>query len=88
MSHAAVTLTVYTSVNVGQTCINTLFILAFFKRAGHLKLNKALDLIGYLQSETHTVPLLKGLGYLELFYHIVEKRNEILLTKKLGVSSQ
>lgn len=86
MSHATVTLT--TSVNVGQTCINISFILACFKRAGHLKLNKALDLIGYLQSETHTVPLLKGLGYLELFYHIVEKRNEILLTKKLGVSSQ
>lgn len=64
------------------------FILACFNRAGYLKLNKALDLIGYLQSETHTVPLLKGLGYLELFYRIIEKRNEIVLTKKLGVSSQ
>lgn len=77
----------YKSVNRGQTCIVTLFILACCKRAGRLKLNKALDLIGYLQSETHTVPLLKGLGYLELFYHIVEKRNETVLTKKLGVSS-
>ncbi|CAG07852.1 unnamed protein product, partial [Tetraodon nigroviridis] len=53
--------------------------------AGHLKLNKALDLIGYLRSETHTVPLLKGLGYLELFYRIIEKRNETVLTNKLGL---
>uniref|UniRef100_A0A671VX51 Aminopeptidase n=1 Tax=Sparus aurata TaxID=8175 RepID=A0A671VX51_SPAAU len=44
--------------------------------AGHLPLNKALDLIGYLQLETHTVPLLEGLGYLETFYRIIEKRNE------------
>lgn len=76
------------SVNVGQTCVDILFILACFKRAGRLKLNKALDLIGYLQSETHTVPLIKGLGYLELFYRIVEIRNETVLTKKLSVSSQ
>ncbi|KAM9359901.1 endoplasmic reticulum aminopeptidase 2 isoform 1-T2 [Symphorus nematophorus] len=52
--------------------------------AGHLSLNKALDLIGYLQSETHTVPLLQGLGYLETFYQLLEKRNEIGLTSKLG----
>uniref|UniRef100_A0AAX7THQ6 Aminopeptidase n=1 Tax=Astatotilapia calliptera TaxID=8154 RepID=A0AAX7THQ6_ASTCA len=44
--------------------------------AGHLPLNKALDLIGYLLLETHTVPLLQGLGYLEAFYHLVEKRDE------------
>uniref|UniRef100_A0A671VTL7 Aminopeptidase n=1 Tax=Sparus aurata TaxID=8175 RepID=A0A671VTL7_SPAAU len=49
--------------------------------AGHLPLNKALDLIGYLQLETHTVPLLEGLGYLETFYRIIEKRNEFDLTK-------
>nr|XP_046243202.1 endoplasmic reticulum aminopeptidase 2 isoform X1 [Scatophagus argus]XP_046243203.1 endoplasmic reticulum aminopeptidase 2 isoform X1 [Scatophagus argus] len=52
--------------------------------AGHLPLNKALDLIGYLRSETHNVPLLEGLGYLESFYQIVEKRNETELTRKLG----
>ncbi|XP_003975193.2 endoplasmic reticulum aminopeptidase 2 [Takifugu rubripes] len=53
--------------------------------AGHLPLNKALDLIGYLRLETHTVPLLKGLGYLELFYRNVERRKETVLTKKLGL---
>ncbi|XP_070690250.1 endoplasmic reticulum aminopeptidase 2 [Pempheris klunzingeri] len=52
--------------------------------AGYLPLNKALDLIGYLKVETHTVPLLQGLGYLETFYHIIEKRNEVDLTSKLG----
>uniref|UniRef100_A0A7N8XX13 Aminopeptidase n=1 Tax=Mastacembelus armatus TaxID=205130 RepID=A0A7N8XX13_9TELE len=44
--------------------------------AGHLPINKALDLIGYLRLETHTVPLLQGLGYLESFYQMIEKRNE------------
>uniref|UniRef100_A0AAQ5ZU82 Aminopeptidase n=1 Tax=Amphiprion ocellaris TaxID=80972 RepID=A0AAQ5ZU82_AMPOC len=53
--------------------------------AGHLPLNKALDLIGYLKRETHTVPLLKGLGYLEAFYHIIEKRDELDLTQNLGM---
>uniref|UniRef100_A0A3Q3JAP8 Aminopeptidase n=1 Tax=Monopterus albus TaxID=43700 RepID=A0A3Q3JAP8_MONAL len=53
--------------------------------AGHLPINKALDLIGYLQSETHTVPLLEGLGYLETFYHMVEKRNELDVTHSLGM---
>uniref|UniRef100_A0A8C4I353 Aminopeptidase n=1 Tax=Dicentrarchus labrax TaxID=13489 RepID=A0A8C4I353_DICLA len=48
--------------------------------AGHLSLDKALDLIGYLQLETHTVPLLQGLGYLEAFYRMIEKRNEFDLT--------
>nr|XP_004544542.1 endoplasmic reticulum aminopeptidase 2 [Maylandia zebra] len=52
--------------------------------AGHLPLNKALDLIGYLLLETHTVPLLQGLGYLEAFYHLVEKRDESVLTHNLG----
>ncbi|XP_069565580.1 endoplasmic reticulum aminopeptidase 2 [Brachyistius frenatus] len=53
--------------------------------AGHLPLNKALDLIGYLQRETHTVPLLQGLGYLESFYQIIEKRNELDLTHNLAM---
>uniref|UniRef100_UPI0009B41DE2 endoplasmic reticulum aminopeptidase 2-like n=1 Tax=Monopterus albus TaxID=43700 RepID=UPI0009B41DE2 len=53
--------------------------------AGHLPINKALDLIGYLRLETHTVPLLEGLGYLETFYHMVEKRNELDVTHSLGM---
>uniref|UniRef100_A0A8C7ZIJ0 Aminopeptidase n=1 Tax=Oryzias sinensis TaxID=183150 RepID=A0A8C7ZIJ0_9TELE len=52
--------------------------------AGHLSLNKAMDLIGYLQLEKHTVPLLEGLGYLEAFYNLIEKINELELTKDLG----
>lgn len=63
-------------------------VLICLKRAGHLPLNKALDLICYLRLETHTVPLLEGLGYLETFYRIVEKRNEFDLTKDLGVRRQ
>lgn len=51
--------------------------------AGHLTLDKALDLIGYLQLETHTVPLLEGLGYLEFFYRAIERRNELDLTSNL-----
>uniref|UniRef100_A0A8D0AKA3 Aminopeptidase n=1 Tax=Sander lucioperca TaxID=283035 RepID=A0A8D0AKA3_SANLU len=53
--------------------------------AGHLPLNKGLDLIGYLQSETHNVPLLEGLGYLEAFYRMIEKRNEFDVTSSLGM---
>uniref|UniRef100_A0AAQ5WXI2 Aminopeptidase n=1 Tax=Amphiprion ocellaris TaxID=80972 RepID=A0AAQ5WXI2_AMPOC len=56
--------------------------------AGHLPLNKALDLIGYLKRETHTVPLLKGLGYLEAFYHIIEKRDEMFTLIFLRVLGQ
>uniref|UniRef100_A0A3P9KQA5 Aminopeptidase n=1 Tax=Oryzias latipes TaxID=8090 RepID=A0A3P9KQA5_ORYLA len=52
--------------------------------AGHLSLKKAMDLIGYLQLEKHTVPLLEGLGYLEAFYHLIEKIDELELTKDLG----
>lgn len=51
--------------------------------AGHLSLDKGLDLIGYLQLETHNVPLLQGLGSLQAFYHMIEKRNEIDVTRKL-----
>lgn len=64
---------------------NLLHFLAYFKRAGHLPLDKALDLIAYLPLETHTVPLLQGLGSLETLYLMVEKRNEVDLTKKLAV---
>uniref|UniRef100_A0A665WWV9 Aminopeptidase n=1 Tax=Echeneis naucrates TaxID=173247 RepID=A0A665WWV9_ECHNA len=52
--------------------------------AGHLPINKALDLIGYLRYESHTVPLLQGLGYLEAFYRLIEKRHEPELTQNLG----
>nr|XP_043881768.1 endoplasmic reticulum aminopeptidase 2 isoform X1 [Solea senegalensis]XP_043881769.1 endoplasmic reticulum aminopeptidase 2 isoform X1 [Solea senegalensis] len=51
--------------------------------AGHLPIDKALDLIGYVQKETHTVPLLQGLGYLETFYWMIEHRNEQELTQVL-----
>lgn len=51
--------------------------------AGHLPLTAALDLIGYLQLETHTVPLLQGLGYLESFYHLIEKKNDTDLLNNL-----
>ncbi|CAJ1068862.1 endoplasmic reticulum aminopeptidase 2 [Xyrichtys novacula] len=51
--------------------------------AGLLPLNKALDLIGYQKLETHTVPLLEGLGYLEVFYRMVEKMDEIDLTRNM-----
>lgn len=53
--------------------------------AGYLQLNTALDLIGYLPLETHIVPLLQGLGYLETFYQMVEKRNEVELVKNLAM---
>ncbi|XP_075871276.1 endoplasmic reticulum aminopeptidase 2 [Nelusetta ayraudi] len=53
--------------------------------AGYLQLDTALDLIGYLPLETHIVPLLQGLGYLETFYQMVEKRNEVELVKNLAM---
>lgn len=53
--------------------------------AGLLPLNEALDLITYLQFEKHTVPLLQGLGYLESFYRMIEKRNDTEITEKLGM---
>ncbi|XP_019722472.1 endoplasmic reticulum aminopeptidase 2 [Hippocampus comes] len=49
--------------------------------AGYLPLNKALDLIGYLHLETHTVPLLQALGYLEAIYHMIEKRRDVDLVQ-------
>lgn len=53
--------------------------------AGHLSLNKALDLFGYLPREKHTVPLLQGLNYLEAIYHMIEKRDELALTHSFRV---
>lgn len=79
------TVTVFNILPVAPNISNIILCL---KRAGHLPLNKALDLIGYLPLETHTVPLLQGLGYLENFYQIIEKRNELSLTKNLGVRRQ
>ncbi|RXN21178.1 endoplasmic reticulum aminopeptidase 2 [Labeo rohita] len=51
--------------------------------AGRLSLDRALDLIGYLKSETHNVPLLQGLGYLQSFYKLIEKRNVADVTHNL-----
>ncbi|RXN37663.1 endoplasmic reticulum aminopeptidase 2 [Labeo rohita] len=51
--------------------------------AGRLSLDRALDLIGYLKSEMHNVPLLQGLGYLQSFYKLIEKRNVADVTHNL-----
>uniref|UniRef100_A0A8C6B248 Aminopeptidase n=1 Tax=Monodon monoceros TaxID=40151 RepID=A0A8C6B248_MONMO len=51
--------------------------------AGRLTLDKALDLTRYLQHETSIPVLLKGLEYLELFYHITERRNVSDVTENL-----
>ncbi|XP_028661573.1 endoplasmic reticulum aminopeptidase 2-like [Erpetoichthys calabaricus] len=41
--------------------------------AGKLSLDRALDLLLYLRFETHNVPLLQGLGYLETIFRMIEK---------------
>lgn len=51
--------------------------------AGRLTLDKALDLTRYLQHETSSVALLRGLGYLELFYHTMDRRNISDVTENL-----
>uniref|UniRef100_A0A8B9I1H5 Aminopeptidase n=1 Tax=Astyanax mexicanus TaxID=7994 RepID=A0A8B9I1H5_ASTMX len=51
--------------------------------AGRLPLDRALDLITYLKTETHNVPLLQGIGYLESFYKMIEKRNMPDVTQHL-----
>lgn len=51
--------------------------------AGRLSLDRALDLIAYLKSETHNVPLLQGLGYLQSFYKLIEKRKIADVTHNL-----
>ncbi|CAL8248279.1 unnamed protein product [Merluccius merluccius] len=50
---------------------------------GKLSIGEALDLISYLPLETHTVPLLEGLGFLEAYYKMLEKRTDHDLTLKL-----
>ncbi|NWX85202.1 ERAP2 aminopeptidase, partial [Nothoprocta pentlandii] len=51
--------------------------------AGRLSLSRALDLTRYLQHETSNVALLKGLGCLEVIYHMMERRNISDLTESL-----
>nr|XP_055168757.1 endoplasmic reticulum aminopeptidase 2 [Nyctereutes procyonoides] len=51
--------------------------------AGRLTLDKALDLTRYLQHETSIPALLKGLEYLELFYHMMHRRNISDVTENL-----
>lgn len=53
--------------------------------AGRLTLDKALDLTRYLQHEASIPALLKGLEYLELFYHMMERRNVSDVTENLKV---
>lgn len=54
--------------------------------AGQLSLDTSLDLITYLKSETHNVPLIQGLGYLETFYKMIEKRSLSDVTQNVKVS--
>lgn len=61
------------------------FFVCDFFRAGRLTLDRALDLITYLKFETHNVPLLQGLGYLESFYKMIEKRKITDVTENLKV---
>ncbi|XP_007940750.1 endoplasmic reticulum aminopeptidase 2 [Orycteropus afer afer] len=51
--------------------------------AGILTLDKALELTRYLPRETNYPALLKGLGHLELFYHMMYRRNISDVTENL-----
>ncbi|XP_007054147.2 endoplasmic reticulum aminopeptidase 2 isoform X1 [Chelonia mydas] len=51
--------------------------------AGRLSLHTALDLMRYLRHESSKVVLLQGLGYLEMFYHMMERRNISDVTENL-----
>ncbi|XP_038621870.1 endoplasmic reticulum aminopeptidase 2-like [Tachyglossus aculeatus] len=51
--------------------------------AGKLSLHKALDLTLYLRHETSNLALRKGLGYWELFYHMMDQRNISDVTESL-----
>ncbi|KAM7147545.1 endoplasmic reticulum aminopeptidase 2 isoform 1-T2 [Molossus nigricans] len=51
--------------------------------AGRLTLDKALDLTRYLQHEKNIPALLKGLRHLELFYHMMNRRNISDVTENL-----
>lgn len=53
--------------------------------AGRLTLDKALDLTHYLQHETSIPALLRGLDYLESFYHTMDRRNISDITENLKV---
>lgn len=56
-----------------------------YRSAGRLTLDKALDLTRYLQHETNIPALLKGLEYLETFYHMMDRRNISDVTENLKV---
>lgn len=43
--------------------------------AGKLPLDRALDLTRYLRHENKNIPVLQGLGYLEVFYRMAVRRN-------------
>ncbi|XP_032873239.1 endoplasmic reticulum aminopeptidase 2-like isoform X2 [Amblyraja radiata] len=43
--------------------------------AGKLSLDRALDLTRYLRHENKSIPVLQGLGYLEVFYRMAVRRN-------------
>lgn len=51
--------------------------------AGRLTLDKALDLTRYLQHEASIPALLKGLEYLEWFYHMMDRKNVSDVTENL-----
>ncbi|XP_038258635.1 endoplasmic reticulum aminopeptidase 2-like isoform X4 [Dermochelys coriacea] len=51
--------------------------------AGRLSLDTALDLTRYLRHESSNIVLLQGLGYLEMFYHMMERRNISDVTENL-----
>ncbi|XP_049725307.1 endoplasmic reticulum aminopeptidase 2 isoform X2 [Elephas maximus indicus] len=50
---------------------------------GRLTLDKALDLIRYLPHETSSPALTEGLRHLELFYHMMDRRNISDVTENL-----
>ncbi|XP_023443842.1 endoplasmic reticulum aminopeptidase 2 [Dasypus novemcinctus] len=50
---------------------------------GRLTLDKALDLTRYLRHETSSSALLEGLRHLELFYHLVDRKNISDVTENL-----
>ncbi|XP_067425200.1 endoplasmic reticulum aminopeptidase 2-like isoform X2 [Emydura macquarii macquarii] len=51
--------------------------------AGRLSLDTALDLTQYLRHESSNIVLLQGLGYLEMFYRMMERRNISDITENL-----
>nr|XP_048706529.1 endoplasmic reticulum aminopeptidase 2-like isoform X2 [Caretta caretta] len=51
--------------------------------AGRLSLDRALDLMQYLQHESSNIVLLQGLDYLAAIYHMMERRNISDVTESL-----